>query len=91
MSSNILAATEPDNFRNFNEIAEMESPDDEDDLKLVKASAGLLNDLEASLPKLLWKRSKTGTGHGPVHKWVKHRDLEYVIRLVRTTVGVRKH
>ena len=35
----------------------MEAPDDDDDLKLVKASAGLLADFEASLPKVLWKVS----------------------------------
>ena len=63
----------------------MEGVDDEDDLKLVKASAGLLSDLETALPKLLWKPSNTGSGHRRVHSQVKRRDLEYVIKLVRLT------
>lgn len=60
----------------------MESPDEDDDLKLVKASAGLLSDLESALPKLLWKPSKDGS-HGRVHTQTWRRDLDYVIRLVR--------
>lgn len=60
----------------------MESAEDDEDLKLVQASAGLLDDLEASLPKLLWKHSKTGNGHGRVHTHIKRRDLEYVSKLV---------
>lgn len=60
----------------------MESPDDEDDLKLVKASAGLLFDLEAALPKLLWKAKKNDTNLQRVHTRVKRRDLNYVINLV---------
>jgi tubulin-specific chaperone D len=59
----------------------MEGPDEEGDLKLVKASAGLLLDLEAALPKLLWKR-KTSSEGKRVHSQVKQRDLDYVIRLV---------
>lgn len=61
----------------------MEEPDDEDDLKLVRASAGLLSDLENALPKLLWKRPKTNTRRGPVHKQVQRRDLQFVVNLVR--------
>jgi tubulin-specific chaperone D len=61
----------------------MENTDEEDDLKLVKASAGLLVDLETSLPKLFWKPSKNGHGRGTLHKTVKQRDLSYVINLVR--------
>jgi len=61
----------------------MEGGDDEDDLKLVQASAGLLTDLQESIPKLLWKPSKTGAAHGPVHRHVKRRDLDYVIKLVK--------
>jgi hypothetical protein len=60
----------------------MESPDDEDDLKLVQASAGLLSALEAALPKLLWKASKNQSNRRRVHIEVKRRDLDYVIRLV---------
>ncbi len=60
----------------------MESPDDEDDLTLVQASAGLLSDLEAALPKLLWKTQKNKSDDRRVHVLVKRRDLDYVIRLV---------
>lgn len=61
----------------------MENAEDEDDLKLVKASAGLLSDLESALPKLLWRPSSSATSHGPVHTQVRKRDLDYVIKLVR--------
>lgn len=60
----------------------MESPEDEEDVKLVKASAGLLADLEATLPRLLWKRRKSENAARRVHTQVKQRDLDYVIRLV---------
>ena len=60
----------------------MESPDDEDDLKLVKASASLLSDLEAAIPKLLRKPPKNGSSQGQVHTQVRRRDLDYVIKLV---------
>lgn len=60
----------------------MESADDDDDLKLVQASAGLLSDLESALPKLLWKPTKSGNTRGRVHSQVKRRDLDYIIRLV---------
>lgn len=58
----------------------MENADEEDDLKLVKASAGLLNDLEHDLPRLLFKQSKS---HRRVHTRVKKRDLDRVANLVR--------
>lgn len=60
----------------------MESPDDDDDLKLVQASAGLLSDLEAALPKLLWKAPKSNSNIRRVHTQVKRRDLNYIIALV---------
>ncbi|KAK3709468.1 hypothetical protein LTR37_010841 [Vermiconidia calcicola] len=65
----------------------METTEDEDDLKLVQASAGLLSDLEAALPKLLWRPSTTGSGRGEVHRQVKRRDLDYVIRLIEPFQG----
>ena len=60
----------------------MEGADDEDDVKLVKASATLLSDLEDALPKLLWKRKRKDGDVIRVHTQVKQRDLDYVIRLV---------
>jgi len=62
----------------------IESPEDDADLKLIQASAGLLSDLELALPKLLWRPSKTGVNHGRVHTQVKRKDLDYVIKLVRS-------
>lgn len=56
---------------------EMASQDD-DDLRLIRASNSLLEDLERSLPRLLWK-SKTNR----VHQLVRLRDLDYVLQLVR--------
>ena len=62
----------------------MESQDDDDDtdLKLVRASLGLLSDLESSLPKVLWNRSKAGSDLGRVHTRVKQQDLDYIVKLV---------
>lgn len=59
----------------------METHKDDDDLKLAKASAGLLSDLERDLPKILWKaKSHPGRKHG--HTQVKVRDLNRVISYV---------
>lgn len=60
----------------------MENADDEDDLKLIKASAGLLADLEHDLPRLLFKPSKSRPGHQRAHTRVKKRDLDRVVNLV---------
>ena len=62
----------------------MDGPDDDADLKLVKASATLLSDLEDALPKLLWRPSKNATGKGRVHTQVKRKDLDNVLKLVRS-------
>lgn len=59
----------------------MEGTEDDDDLRLVKASATLLADLEDALPKILWKPAKSGNGR-KVHTRVKRRDLDHVIHLV---------
>lgn len=56
----------------------MENADEEDDLKLIKASAGLLTDLEHDLPRLLFK-----PGQRRAHTRVKKRDLDRVVNLVR--------
>lgn len=60
----------------------MEATDDDEDLKLVKASAGLLADLEQNIPKLFWKRTKSGQNRKRVHTCVKKRDLDTVVGLV---------
>ena len=57
----------------------------DDELQLMRASAGLLSDLQAALSKLLWKR-----GHKDrVHHLVRSRDLDHVIQLVRFVSYVR--
>lgn len=62
----------------------MENTDEDEDLKLARASAGLLDDLQAAIPRLLWKANKhDGTTPRRVHSRVKQRDLDYVIKLVR--------
>ena len=66
----------------------MDNGEDEDDLKLVRASASLLSDLEAALPKVLWKPGKTSAQHGHVHKQVKQRDINYILRLVLKTTSL---
>lgn len=50
----------------------------DDELKLMRASAGLLSDLQAALSTLLWKRRDRGR----VHHLVRARDLDHVIQLV---------
>lgn len=65
----------------------MENTDDDDDLKLVQASAGLIADLELALPKILWKQPKKGDPHRRVHTQVKQRDLDYAIRLLEPFQG----
>ena len=51
----------------------------DDDLQLMRASAGLLSDLQIALSKLLWKRRDKGR----VHHLVRSRDLDHVVQLVR--------
>ncbi|EMC91636.1 hypothetical protein BAUCODRAFT_116501 [Baudoinia panamericana UAMH 10762] len=65
----------------------MESPDEEDDVKLIKASASLLSDLESALPLLLWRPAATAAGKQRVHTRVKQRDLDYVIKLIEPFQG----
>jgi hypothetical protein len=52
----------------------------DDDLQLIRASGGLLADLQTALSNLLWKRGN----QGHVHHLVRSRDLDHVIQLVHT-------
>ena len=61
----------------------MDEVEDEDDLKLVKASTVLLTELEDALPKLLWKRPRAEGTYNKVHSLVRRHDLDYVIKRVR--------
>ncbi|KAF4556425.1 Tubulin folding cofactor D-like protein [Elsinoe fawcettii] len=58
--------------------------DEEDDLQLVKASAQLLSDLEAALPRLLWRKGKA---EQQPHRYVKNADLDRVISLIEPFQG----
>nr|POE51791.1 hypothetical protein CFP56_25998 [Quercus suber] len=73
------------NLFNLDSHHKMDGGEDDDELKLAKVSAGLLVDLETSMPTLLWKPSNGGPGHGAVHSRIRRRDLEHVVRLVRLT------
>ncbi|CAD0017199.1 unnamed protein product, partial [Aureobasidium pullulans] len=50
----------------------------DDDLQLIRASGGLLADLQTALSNLLWKRGN----QGHVHHLVRSRDLDHVIQLL---------
>ncbi|OQO05667.1 hypothetical protein B0A48_09759 [Cryoendolithus antarcticus] len=65
----------------------METFDEDDDIRLVRASATLLSDLESSLPKVLWKKSTTGSSHGAVHSRVRSKDLACIISLIEPFQG----
>jgi len=65
----------------------METVEEDDDLKLVKASAGLLTDLENAVPKLLWRPASNGSRRQRVHTQVKREDLEHVLRLIEPFQG----
>lgn len=58
------------------------SSDEEDDLRLVKASATLLAELEQDLPKLLWKTRKPEHRQRRVHTQIRRRDLDRITSLV---------
>ncbi|EME40851.1 hypothetical protein DOTSEDRAFT_55945 [Dothistroma septosporum NZE10] len=65
----------------------MDNADDDDDLKLAKASLGLLNSLERDVPKLLYKSSPIDSRIKRVHKRVKRRDLDHVVNLIEPFQG----
>lgn len=60
----------------------MDGAEDDDDLKLIKASAGLLADLESDLPKVSWHEFKIPSAGRRAHKYVKRRDLNRLVQLV---------
>ena len=59
----------------------MEIEDDEE-LRLARASGALLSDLENDLPRLLWKRKNPSNDRLHVHQYVRADDLEYIVQLV---------
>lgn len=60
-------------------VNNMENADEDEDLKLLKASPGLLAELESSIPRLLFKSPSKHRAHTRVKK----RDLDNVVNLVR--------
>ncbi|KAK4617744.1 Tubulin-specific chaperone D [Fulvia fulva] len=65
----------------------MDNADEDDDIKLAKASIGLLNSLEQDIPKLLYKSALTGTRSKRVHTRVKRRHLDHVVNLIEPFQG----
>ncbi|CAK1358262.1 unnamed protein product [Cercospora beticola] len=65
----------------------MDGAEDDDDLKLIKASAGLLADLESDLPQVLWHKLKTPSARRRAHKYVKRRDLNRLVQLIEPFQG----
>lgn len=59
---------------------ETENETEDEELKLIKASAGLLADFEAELPKVLWKTISSSPKR--VHKHVTKHDLNRLVQLV---------
>lgn len=59
---------------------ETENETEDEELKLIKASAGLLADFEAELPKVLWKTIPSSPKR--VHKHVTKHDLNRLVQLV---------
>ena len=80
-----IAANRPTTFLTSRKSTRMEGSEDDDDLKLVKASAALLADLEDALPKIFWKPAASGNGR-KVHTQVRRKDLDHVTRLVRPDI-----
>ncbi|GAB7330998.1 hypothetical protein MBLNU13_g02503t1 [Cladosporium sp. NU13] len=67
----------------------MEGNDEDEDVKLARASAGLLSDLESCLQKVLWKKlaQNDTAAHGRVHSRVRQKDLDYIINLIEPFQG----
>lgn len=55
---------------------------EDEDIKLQRASASLLSDLQALLDRVLWKLKVENSGYGQIHRRVREADLDRVISLV---------
>lgn len=56
---------------------------DDEDIRLQRASAGLLSDLHSSLGKILWKSTPVSAGRRQVHGLVRQRDLDRLLSFVQ--------
>ncbi|KAL1628757.1 hypothetical protein SLS54_001445 [Diplodia seriata] len=59
----------------------MDANDDED-IRLQRASVGLLSDLRSSLEKVTWKTTPVPTGRRRVHRVVRQRDLDRLLSFI---------
>ncbi|KAH7063445.1 tubulin folding cofactor D C terminal-domain-containing protein [Macrophomina phaseolina] len=59
----------------------MDAADDED-IRLQRASAGLLSDLRLSLDKVLWKSASAFQGQRRVHRLVRQSDLNRLLSFI---------
>lgn len=59
----------------------MDTTEDED-IKLQRASASLLSDLQALLDRVLWMLKVENSGYGQIHRRVREADLDRIISLV---------
>jgi len=95
INSNILSLGDEDSVKGAQSITcAMEHNEEDDDVKLAKASAGLLADLELCLPKVLWKACRTNHAErGRGHSHVRRKDVDYVINLVclHPSVDIKFH
>lgn len=55
---------------------------EDEDVKLRRASASLLSDLQALLDRVLWKLKVENSGYGQIHRRVREADLDRIISLV---------
>jgi len=60
-------------------------PAEDDDIKLIRASASLLTDLKSLLRRILWKRSDIGLP--VVHRNLRRRDLDTAIAKVQALLA----
>ncbi|KAF2222312.1 armadillo-type protein [Elsinoe ampelina] len=59
--------------------------DGDDDLRLIKASAQLLLDIERAIPRIFWKN--TGTPIQTAHRYVRLKDLDRLTTLIEPFQG----
>jgi hypothetical protein len=56
---------------------------EDDDVWLLRASAGMVDAVNSLLSRLLWKKRSRDTSQAEVHRVVKERELDRLILLVR--------
>lgn len=64
----------------------MEDAEDED-IRLQRASAALLEDLRTLIPNLLWRPPRRDNGPRQIHRRVRERDMYRIVNLVHAQAG----